>query len=298
MLNLAKAGQIGSLLSHPERVRLHLEAMEVDPKEWYRGKLAERAELAANTPSNPFGINHDEAILERERSSHVLRSLAEEAPAVASLGIRPGQQVASGPWTEGINFRPGRDGTSGSIDTDGLYYGPSWNGRLEAEGGDPGDEFWWVHNWRLIIPFPPPALPSVLAYRFTQAVRIATFEQLTFGTFAHFLSVGEIPRLTDHLTVTGGSEYWPLFLNLPYDAPHFRVRTAEVHVSGTMRVAPNRIPALALIAGITAGVGTGYLELLAGSSVPARAVTVDNQWIDFPDYGLIEYRYISDAVFA
>ncbi len=105
-------------------------------------------------------------------------------------------------------------------------------------------------------------------------------------------------RLSEDLNAAGGVESWPLLLDFPIpNFPQYGYNEGSMEVSRSFRVAAGDIPALAVICGTIASVADGYLELF-GDSIPSRVTTIENQWIDRSDFGLLEYRYVAEQVLA
>jgi hypothetical protein len=83
--------------------------------------------------------------------------------------------VQAGGLSEGVNVTPGGD-TSGGIDTANIgaptyveFGGVPSAGPSELPGNvpiDPMIRYFWVHNWQVLVPFPPPSGSARLTYAF------------------------------------------------------------------------------------------------------------------------------------
>jgi hypothetical protein len=299
-LEQAQFMRSGHLLRNFEAVRPYLELTgdgPTDSTEWYNAQLADRSRLLVALRST-----------QRDRSSSTAAEPAgQRVPTMLHRHFESGAVDFLGRWQtlvflpfseSGIDLSSGLSGSEGTIETAGLYLGPSWWGDLSYDEGEPGKEAWWVHSWTSLVAFPPPPLPSLLTYRFSLYIRTFIFTEVLFGSLMNFLSVSEIRKLSDNPIVTGGSDSWPMELHFPLpNAWRYGEKSGYVDVVGSIMVEANDIPAVSLLTGVIASVARGGLELKWGAAIPGRTTSLEHQW-EWEGFGLLEYRYTPEQVLA
>lgn len=206
--------------------------------------------------------------------------------------------AAFSPWveqptpnmTEGISETPGVPGTSGEIGTAGLFQGGcAYGGELSDSGEhDPGDEKFWIHNWRDVIKLPPAPERSTLHYRFgVSAITNIYRAPVLSGSVMVFVTVGTTSDIAVPIT-NWDTVGWPVMVTLPADPPLYF--GGEVPVTGKFNVAKGKTAAIALILGVITSVNQGYVQFLWGNFGTHRPVPLPED-LNYEDYGRIEYRF-------
>ena len=284
----------GHLLRNAENVRPHLDLTGQDATEWYSAQLSHRSELLESIRSARRDVPADAVPVGQGGPANLHRHFGSGAAAL--FGVGPWQTSVFLPFSEGVNESSDLAGAHGTIDTRDLYIGPSWYGGLSYDAGEPGREAWWIHNWHCLVGFPPPALPSLLTYRFSLYINTFIFAETLFGSLINFLVVGGLPRLSNTSVVTDGSESWLLDLQFPLpNGGRYGEKSDYVDISGSFMVGANAIPAVSLVTGVIASVARGELRIW-GATTPGRTTSLEDQRPE--GYGLIEYRYIPEQVLA
>jgi len=285
----AKIRRLSSQIRAFSQLEGYLKAMGIDPQTWLSDKAEERSSLLKKDPPDLF--RPAAQVLGEESGLRVPRALAGIIASSELFGAGPWLRLPFAPWTEGINESPPTGG--GSIVTHGLYPGPEWGGKLSPRGD------WyegWSHTWHTVMAFPPPVLPSLLAYRFTQSIDTFLFHAHE-GYISHYVGVGEVPILSDDVKSYSGSESWPLTLNFAEERGHYGRYQASSDIQGEFGVRENRVPALSIIAGTTVTLESGNLQMVWGSSFP-RLTPQNGLPAPAAGFGFLEYRYISEQVMA
>lgn len=95
---------------------------------------------------------------------------------------------------------------------------------------DPKINYFWIRNWKYLIPFPPPTAPSRFTYRFDVYAFIGLLNAGD-GSVMTFVSLGETSNLTTGTNVTVGIDGgWPLVVDLA-DPGHGRSSTVATDTS-------------------------------------------------------------------
>lgn len=278
--------------------RFYLEAAGYDATGWLAAKLEERSALLQRTRPSP--LHPAPHIVLPGSGSWLPRTLRPGLASDELLGTGPWMRLPFLPWGEGINPPATATGASGSIDTVALYPGPDWKGSLSLQGGERGHGAWWIHTWHTMVAFPPATVPSLLMYRFDQAVSTFLFHEDLHGSIHHFVAVGEVPKLSDNSAPTGGSEAWPLWMDFPDEnGSRYGELQGVASVAGEIGVREGWVPALAIVAGTIASVEQdGTLDVLWGQSFPRLPTTAEHQHPTTSDFGFLEYRYVPEQVLA
>jgi hypothetical protein len=174
--------------------------------------------------------------------------------------------VQAGGLTEGVNVTPGQ-GATGGIDTenvgaptyvyfDGIPTAPA------GAGNDPTVKYFWLHNWQVLVPFPPPTGPSWLTYRFTVGATFDVFGDGA-GQVMAFVSVGETANLTGPVAITTDVG-WPVNADLSqpgeaYNGSYGSI-SGQVEVQRTFAVGAAAVPAVAICVGVVVGLPEGAQE--------------------------------------
>ncbi len=151
-----------------------------------------------------------------------------------------------------------------------LHVGPA---QVPPDEYDATINYWWIHNWNYLIPFPPPTVESLFTYRFKV---LAVFSVIFSGGEANvqcFFSLGETSNLTAGTTVTVGPDGggFPLIADLQQPGPgyngHYDSVRGEATVQRSFRVAANRVPGVAVVVG-----AIGALSMMAEVSLTFAGV--------------------------
>jgi hypothetical protein len=253
-------------------IRERLSAQGKNPSEHYGALLARRAEIAGTlgrqVPSTQSSLPDDVHIpgpsellllgpIAAAKFDHVLGSWL--------FGSTGSVQLA--PAQEGVNdVVHGKHPSSGTITTvPGAYPGiVTYRGLLEVgpesippDQYDPTPNYFWVHNWKYLVPIPPPSTQSVLTYRFEVYARTNVFFEGGEGQAMAFVSLGETADLTTGTNLTpnidGG---WPLMTDLTQPGPayngHYGYVDGSVMVQRSFTVGANHVPGIAIVVGAIA----------------------------------------------
>ena len=174
------------------QVRDRLSAAGKDGDAYYRNMQARRDQVLAALKKTRTGtiqpnVDDPRPPLHRRGESLLARPIA-PARFVSGLGFGFGTSgfVQTAPASEGVNIvAQGKYPTSGEIQTiPGGYPGDvTFGGGLSVgpEDGVPPDQYdptinyFWLHNWKYLIPFPPPTVSSHFTYRFETYVEADVF---------------------------------------------------------------------------------------------------------------------------
>jgi hypothetical protein len=216
-------------------------------------------------------------------------------------------QVA--PASEGINVvAHGRFPTSGEIKTvAGSFPGiVTFSGRLNVgpdqisqDQVDPTINFFWFHNWKYLIPFPPPTATSILTYRFDVRALANIFFAGLEATAMSFVSLGETANLTTGndvvVNIDGG---WPLMADLTQPTASYNGHLGSIHgqvtVQRSFRVPRGDVPGVAVVVG---AVGALSMMTEVGFSFPGLGDSGISIGSQFPA-GRVAYSYEPEIVVA
>lgn len=277
-----------------DRVRERLLAAEKDPSEFYRQLQARRDKLVAAigklAPSPSMDAGRP---LPRLDQSLLTRPIA---PAVfnSALGIfefGTSGVVQAGPASEGTNVvAQGHYPHTGEIVTvPGSYPGSvTFDGQLavgpeeiQPSQYDPTVNYFWLRNWKYVVPFPPPTGLSRLTYRFDVYAFVGLNASTPAGQLMAFVSLGETPNLTTGTDITvdidGG---WPLVVDPSQPALHYNGHYGYVDgatsVQRSFMVGAGHVPGVAIVVGVVValpmmsdltlffpGLGDSYISILS-----------------------------------
>jgi hypothetical protein len=249
-------------------VRDRLAAFGRDANGAYRQILAQRDAVAAKLrevrtpPSEPSKIvlpRRELALVEAPIAAANFRlPIVDGIPGFGYSGF-----VQAGPLSEGSHVLPAGDIT-GDISTTRLgspsyvmfsglpNVGPD---EIPPDQYDPTIRYFWLHNWQVLVPFPPPSAPSHLTYQFNVGVEFEVFGG-SIGTLMSFVSVGETANLTGPVAITTDVG-WPVIADLsqPTDSYNgsYGSFSGQTTVQRTFAVGADRVPAVAIAVGAVVG---------------------------------------------
>jgi hypothetical protein len=203
------------------------------------------------------------------------------------------------PWTtldlpyfsEGINQTPGVPGTSGAIDTAGLYAGGlGYGGDLWDDGiTAPGTEKWWIHNWNCSAVFPAAPFSGRLYYRFVVDSECHIYHvSVTSGSVKEFVTIGWTADSATQALDNWNTVGWPVDVTLPY--PGSLNFGTPVPVSGSIDVTQGKNAALGFTYGTIVSGASGDVQFSWANFGTRRAGTSYGP----SDYDKIEYRFVPD----
>jgi hypothetical protein len=252
------------------QLRDRFSAVGGDANAYYRKVQARRLqilkELKGNEPhSRPVGIAVPRIPISRREPSWLAPSTAPHTivrPPWIFGGTSGYVQMA--PASEGINVVPpqGQYPISGQLETVPGYY----PGNVGFTGGlsvgpdvgtadvDPTINYFWLHNWTYLIPFPAPAVTSLFTYRFyVYAIDDIFFDGVDAMAMS-FVSVGETATLsTGNNVVANIDAGWPLMQDLLQPAPlyngHYGQIDGAVTVQRSFMVPDGHVPGVAIVVG-------------------------------------------------
>jgi len=190
------------------------------------------------------------------------------APLAPALFLPPGNSalfgysgsVQIGAALEGDNIvPPDANGDISTVQLDpGIVY---FDGHCEAgnpyEG--PPKEYFWLHSWTYLIPFPPAvtgrvdSASSLFTYSIPVAINArATPDTLTVGaTFWCFVAVGETPDFVGQEVWVNTIDSFPVVTQLPsnYPEPTYHI-SGESNVQRSFVVQGGHTPAVAVALGV------------------------------------------------
>jgi hypothetical protein len=297
------------------RFRERLSAADKDPSAFYRQLQARREKLVA--------------ALKQPRSGSMPANLADPRLPVARLD----EPLSARPISPArFNSRLGifGFGSSGAVqvapaseDTDVVAQGPfphtgeivtipgSYPGSVSFSGHltvgpdeippdqyDPTINYFWLRNWKYLIPFPPVSGLSRLTYRFDVDVLVSLHFSGGEGNVMSFVSLGETPNLTTGTNVTvdidGG---WPLMADLTQPDPQgyngsYGFVQGQVTVQRSFMVAGGHVPGVAVIVGAIGalsmqsdvdlffpGLGDSGIDILSQTGVGRVAYSYEPQLV-------------------
>lgn len=254
-----------------ERIRDRLTDVGKDGAAYYGKIQARREEISkvlkklgpdgpsplASPTSSPFQ-RPDDLLTLPIASPRFIRDLG-----VFGFGTSGVVQMAAA--SEGTNVvAHGKHPSSGEITTvPGAYPGSvTYSGLVHvgpesSDHFDPTIDYFWLHNWKYLIPFPPPTVESRLTYRFDVYARTSIFFGGGEAMAMAFVSLGETGNLTtgtDVVVNIGGG--WPLMADLTQPANyyngHYGFIDGSVTVQRSFMVPGGHVPAVAVVVGAVA----------------------------------------------
>ena len=261
----AELFSLESQLRNFQQLREQLTASGKDATAFYRQLQARREKLipalkaapAVGGRPRPSTLGVTGALLSRP----VAPARFDPRTGVFNFGTSGVVQVP--PAMEGVNTKVGAPyPMSGEIDTvpgtppglvdftGDLSVGPA---EISADKFDPSINYFWVHNWNYLIPFPPPTGPSHLTYRFNVGALFSVFGD-GVGNVMTFVTLGETANLTTgnpiEAQIDGG---WPINADLSQPGPlyngHYGEIFGDVTVERTFLVGASEVPAIAIVVG-------------------------------------------------
>lgn len=252
------------------RIRERLSAAGKDPSAFYRQLQARREKLVAalkqpRSGSMPANLADpqlpvarlDKPLLTRPISPARFDSklgifgfgssgVVQMAPAIENTNV-----VAQGPFPHAGEIVTVPGSYPGDVTFSGhLTVGPD---AIPPDQYDPTINYFWLRNWKYLIPFPPPPGLSRLTYRFDVYAVFNLFGGGE-GQVMSFVSLGETPHLTTGTNVTvnidGG---WPVVADLAQPEPfyngHYGYVVGQVTVQRSFMVGGGQVPGVAVIVG-------------------------------------------------
>lgn len=275
----AETFSLDAQLRRFDRLRERLVACGRDPSESYRALEERRGKVAAalkqsratlpppnDLDSQPLLIRPSEPLLSRSVAP------ARFDPTTGTFGLGTSGVVQAGPASENTNVvAQGKYDPSGEIETiPGAYPGAIWySGHLTVgpesipvDEYDPTINYFWIHSWKTLIPFPPPASRSRLTYRFDPWAFLSV--QAGGDAFVWcFASVGETANLSQGTDVTVNIDAgWPLMADLSQPGPQYNGSygsfDGQTTVQRSFMVGAAHVPGVAVVLGVI--VGTSMME--------------------------------------
>jgi hypothetical protein len=284
---LAAAGRDGAALYR--RMLARRDELSTDLKKLVSGGLL----TPVSGPGSPF-----------QRPDQPLSNLAIAPPRfvhdLGVFGFGTSGIVQMAPATEGTNVvAHGKHPSTGEISTiAGAYPGSvDYSGILSVGPATiPPDQFdlsidyFWLRNWKYLVPFPPPTVESRLTYRFD----VYALTRIFFGggdaQAMAFVSVGETNNLTTGTNIVpnldGG---WPLMADLTQPAAtyngHYGYLDGSVTIQRSFMVGANRVPGVAIVVGAVGALSMMCEVRLAFAGYSSISVGSQNMT------GRVEYTY-------
>jgi hypothetical protein len=274
-----------------------------------RGKVA--AELKRSRATLPPPKDDPEAKPLLIRPSEPLLSApiapARFDPLTGIFGLGTSGVVQAAPASENLNIvAHGQYPSSGEIVTvPGGYPGDVWfAGDLDVgpEAIDPSEvnssiDYFWLHSWKTLIPFPAPTSLSRLTYRFDASAFLSVFGGGDAFVWC-FVSLGETANLSQGTDVTvnidGG---WPLMADLSRPGDQYNGFYGSFYGSTTVQrsfmVGADHVPGVAVVVGVIVGMAmmTEIRLMFLGNGYSDIAISSDNH------YGHVAYAYEPQWVF-
>lgn len=197
-------------------------------------------------------------------------------------------RVYAGPLHEGDDIIPPE--ATGSIQT-GLI--DDLGGVFHCYGGlipDPPDghpkEYFWLHSWIELIPFPAPVVHSTFTYSFPVYVGVQVYDASGGAvTLWCFVSLGETPDFVGQEVVVNTVDSWPLVIELN-DSPLSQDHQGQSNVQRSFLVEAGHVPAVAVALGIVVALESG-----AGVSLEDAFMYMGERTNVFGQGGIVNFRY-------
>jgi hypothetical protein len=262
------------------QVRDRLSAAGKDADAYYRNMQARRDQVIAalkKTRTETIRPNVNDPRPLYRRGESLLARPIEPARFVSGLGFGFGTSgfVQTAPASEGVNIvAQGKYPTSGEIQTipgsypgdvtfgGGLSVGPD---EISPDQYDPTINYFWLHNWKYLIPFPPPTVSSRFTYSFQTYVEADIFLNSGPANLMSFVSVGETANLTTGNDVVVNIDAgWPLVADLTqpvsfYNGHYGHIDGQVVTVQRSFIVPAGHVPGVAVVVGVI-----GALAMMSG----------------------------------
>ena len=196
--------------------------------------------------------------------------------------------VYAGPLHEGDDIIP--PGTTGSIGT-GLI--DDLGGVFNCYGGlspAPPDghpkEYFWLHSWIELIPFPAPVVHSTFTYSFPVYVGIEVYDASGAVTLWCFVSVGETADFVGQKVVVNTVDSWPLVIDVNESSFFPQSYQGQSNVQRSFVVEAGHVPAVAVALGIAAALESG-----AGVSFYDAFMYMGERTNVFGQGDIVNFRY-------
>jgi len=189
------------------------------------------------------------------------------------------------PAQEGLDIIP--PGGTGSIttafldDKGGIYFG----GDMVAPVDSQPKEYFWLHSWIYLVPFPAPVVDSTFTYSFRVPVEVATVIGKGVISFCSFVSVGETPNFVGQEVVVNKVDSWPIVA--PLTGPDVEA-LGQSDVQRSFVVGRGHVPAVALALGVMVAIESGAeVQFQDDVSFIFPFAVVQG----LPAYGVVNFRY-------
>jgi hypothetical protein len=241
---LAEGGDANAYYRKIQARRLQILAM-LKSKEPHTSSV-ERIPRVPIFPGSPPRSNPSSAPATIIRPPFGTSGYVQMAPASEGVNVVPqGQFPISGEIVTVPGSYPGAIGFQGS-----LSVGPE-----ETTGAvDPTINYFWLHNWTYLVPFPAPAVTSYFTYSFDVYAQADVLYQGLDGMVMSFVSVGETATLTTGENVVANIDAgWPLMQDLDQSGPSYNGHYGEIDGSVTVQrsfmVTGGHVPGVAIVVG-------------------------------------------------
>lgn len=159
--------------------------------------------------------------------------------------------VAHGPHPSEGEIEPLPDSQGGSVTYSGtLHVGPE---SAPPDQFDPTISYFWLRNWKYLVPFPPPTVESRFTYQFDVYARTAVVFGGGEAMAMAFVSLGESANLLAGTDVTVNIDAgWPLMADLTQPASHYDGHSGFVEGRVTVQrsfMVSKGVPGIAIVVG-------------------------------------------------
>jgi len=197
--------------------------------------------------------------------------------------------VMMGPAQEGENQIP--QGAEGSIST--IPNGLLSNGSILFTDylTTSGEAAIWLHNWKNLIVFPDPVVPSSFTYSFGVGVQVSLLIYYGSATFLSFIALGETANFKGQ-EITVNNDGYPLVTNLVSPCAPTTIR-GVLNVQRSFPVGAGEVPAIALTAGVATALST-YSQFIFddnGGCFICPAASIDPATAEGPERGVVNFHY-------
>lgn len=286
------------------RIRDRLEAYGKDATAQYRTMLSRRDEISTklrrpefasqpihvggspfrklddtllSLPITPPRFIRDLGVFGFGTTGYVKMASAKEGVNVVAHGQHP---------SEG-EIEPLPDYQDGSVTYSGtLHAGPE---SVPPDQFDPTISYFWLRNWKYLVPFPPPTVKSRFTYQFDVYARTAVVFGGGEAMAMAFVSLGESANLLAGTNVTINIDAgWPLIADLTQPASHYNGRSGFVEGRVTVQrsfMVSKGVPGIAIVVGAVGALSMMSEVRLGFAQYPYITVGSQNM------IGRISYSY-------
>lgn len=286
------------------RIRDRLEAYGKDATAQYRTMLSRRDEISTklrrpefasqpihvggspfrkpgdtllSLPITPPRFIRDLGVFGFGTTGYVKMASAKEGVNVVAHGQHP---------SEG-EIEPLPDYQDGSVTYSGtLHVGPE---SVPPDQFDPTISYFWLRNWKYLVPFPPPTVKSRFTYQFDVYARTAVVFGGGEAMAMAFVSLGESANLLAGTNVTINIDAgWPLIADLTQPASHYNGRSGFVEGRVTVQrsfMVSKGVPGIAIVVGAVGALSMMSEVRLGFAQYPYITVGSQNM------IGRISYSY-------